>query len=293
MMISKTKIIPALLLASSAFLAGCGDSSGPGSVDANGALQSLALGFQDGSAAVGSLTTPDIGAAFGGIAPLLTRTTLTIDGKSQPMFGMAFRESFPAGTCEESLFVDPAFPPPPGVCTPVSLNTALVFWQSHSANEPPDRMLFVVTDLGTVDFDFSATDFDVSTPSTTSFPAFAFYLQGQNDLWASLSGTITTAVTSMNQPCNVPAPPYAKTSTCSFAAFDEQGQIALEPFSVDQLTIGTPTKQMTIAIPRQTLHGLWLSITEIQPITFPVLANRFRLLPSRFGRIAPGLLPAR
>jgi hypothetical protein len=96
----------------------------------------------------------------------------------------------------------------------------------------------------------------------------------------------------MNQPCNVAPPPYAKTATCSFAAFDEQGQIVLQPFS-DELTNGTPTKQMTIAIPRQTLHGLWLSITETQPITFPALANRFRMMPPRFGRIAAGSAPAR
>src|SRR3954469_19615604 len=74
MMISKTKIIPTLALASSVLVAACGDSSGPGSVDANAALQSLALGLQSGGGAVGSLTTPDLAAAFGGIAPLLTQT---------------------------------------------------------------------------------------------------------------------------------------------------------------------------------------------------------------------------
>jgi hypothetical protein len=280
MMISKTKIIPALALASSAFIAACGDSSGPSSLDANAALQSLALGLQDGGsvAVIGSLTTPDIAAEFGGIAPLLTQTTVTIDGKSQTMFAMGFRESFPEGTCEESLFVDLAFPPDPGVCTPVSLSNALVFWQSHSSNEPPDRMLFIVADPGTVSFDFATTSPDVA------FPAFALYVEGQQDVWASLSGTLTSSVTSMNQPCSVTQPPYAKTWTCSFASFDEQGQMVFEPFDFDQ----TSTARMTIAIPRQTLHGIWLAITETQPAPLSPLASRFRLLAPQLSRITPG-----
>jgi hypothetical protein len=296
MMISKTKIIRALALASSALIAACGDSSGPGSVDAKGALQSLALSVQDGNTAFGSMTTPDIAEVFGGIAPLLTTATVSIDGTNQSMFAMGLRTSFPAGTCEEALFVDPAFPPELGACTPPSLNTVLVFWQSHSANEPPDRLLFIVTDDGMVGFDFSATDFDVTTPTivNTVFPAFGLYLQGQNDVWASLSGSITTSVASMNQPCNLPAPPYAKSSTCSFAAFDEQAQIVFEPFSFDLTTFSqTPTRQMTIAIPRQTLHGLWLSVGEIQPVTFSVLSNRVGTMAPRLDRAGPRFIRAR
>jgi hypothetical protein len=281
MMISKSKIIPGVVLAASALVAGCGDSSGPGSVDANAALQSLAIGLQ-GGAVVGSLTTPDLASAFGGIAPLLTTTTLTIDGSSQPMFAMAFRESFPPGTCEENLFVDPAFPPAPGVCTPPSLSTALVFWQSHSASAPPDRMLFVVTDPGTVNFDFSATP-DVG------FPAFAFYVQGENDIWASLSGSLTSSVAVTTQSCNVTLPPYAKTASCSFAVFDEEGQIVLEPFDFNQ----TSTARKTIAIPRQTLHGLWLAISETQPVPLSLVANRLRLLAPRLNRLVPDFIPAK
>jgi hypothetical protein len=277
MMISKTKILAALALASSAFIAACGDSSGPSSLDANAALQSLALGLQGGGsvAIIGSPTTPDIAATFAGIAPLLTQTTVTIDGKSQPMFAIGLRESFPEGTCEESLFVDPAFPPEPGVCTPVSLSSALVFWQSHSSNEPPDRMLLVIADPGTVSFDFATTSPD------GAFPAFALYVEGQQNVWASLSGTLTSSVTSMNQPCSATQPPYAKTWTCSFASFDEQGQIVLEPFDFEQ----TSTARMTIAIPRQTLHGIWLAITETQPVPLSPVANRFRFLAPQLGRI--------
>jgi hypothetical protein len=199
------------------------------------------------------------------------------------MFAIGLRESFPEGTCEENLFVDPAFPPEPGVCTPVSLSNALVFWQSHSSNEPPDRMLLVIADPGTVSFDFATTSPDVA------FPAFALYVEGQQDGWASLSGTLTSSVTSMNQPCSVTQPPYAKAWTCSFASFDEQGQIVLEPFDLDQ----TSTARMTIAIPRQTLHGIWLAITETQPVALPLLANRFRLLAPQLGRVTPSFLRGR
>jgi hypothetical protein len=272
---SRRRVFPTTVaLAGAVLLSACGDSSGPGSVDANGALQSLALALQ-GTEVIGSPTTPDLTGSFNSIAPLLTKVNITVDGSSQPMFAMGFRESFPDGTCEETLFVDPAFPPNPGVCTPPQVGMALVFWQSHSAQEPPDRMLIVVADPGTVNFDFNSSTLDI-------LPAFALYVQGQQDIWSSLSGTLTTAVTSMNQPCTVTLPPYAKSATCSFANFDEQGQIVFEPFTFEQ----TSTKRMTINIPQQTLHGFWLSITEVQPVTFPLVGNR--LIP---GMIAPHLAP--
>ncbi|HEY1951774.1 MAG TPA: hypothetical protein VGG76_03120 [Gemmatimonadaceae bacterium] len=278
----KNKFIPALVLATSALLSGCGDSSGPTSLDTNGALQSLALGLQSTDPAVGSPTAPDLASIFAGIAPLVSQTSITIDGASQQMYAVGFRESFPDGTCEENLFVDPTFPPPPGVCTPPSMNTELVFWQSHSATQAPDRMLFVDTDPGTIDF-------DVTSSLEPQFLGFAIYVQGQNDVWSSLSGSMTSTVTGTAQTCSIPLPPYAKTATCSVANFDEQGQMVLEPFTLDQ----TSTRQMTIAIPRQTLHGFWLAITETQPYTITVLANRFRMLAPRLSRVAPYFRPAR
>lgn len=276
-MFSGRRVFPTIAaMTTAALLSACGDSSGPGSVDANGALQSLALGLQ-AAGGVGSPTTPDLTGSFNSIAPLLTRVNITIDGSSQPMFALGFRESFPDRTCEENLFVDPALPPDPGVCTPPQSSVALVLWQSHSAHEPPDRMLLVVADPGAVSFDFTATPTGLDI-----LPAFAIYVQGQQDMWSSLSGTLSTAVTSLNQPCTVNLPPYAKSATCSFANFDEQGQIVFEPFTFDQ----TSTKRLTINIPRQTLHGFWLSITEVQPVTFPLVGNR--LIP---GMLAPRLAP--
>jgi hypothetical protein len=285
MMPMKKKLALVTIAAATVLSTACGDSSGPGSVDADGALQSLALGLQGVITGGGSPTTPDITTAFAGIAPLLTQAAITIDGHSQPMYAVGLRESFPEGTCEEDLFVDPAFPNEPGVCTAPSLNTALVFWQSHSAQEPPDRMLFVVADPGTVSFDFDGT-------VESELPAFAFYIEGEDNLWGSLSGALTSTITSLNQPCATELPPYAKSGTCNFASFDEDGDLVLEPFSFDE---PTSTQRKTIEIPRQTVHGLWLDITEVQPVTLPFTISTFGRMSvaSRLVRLAPRFTRAR
>src|SRR5438034_495729 len=150
----------AIVVLATAFLSACGsDSTGPGSIDSNAALQSLSLGLQ-GVGDIGSPTAPPINASFGGIAPLLDQVTVTIDGASQTMFGLGLRETFPDGTCEETLFVDPAFPPEPGVCTPPLAGVAVILWQAHSATEPPDRMILIVADTGTSNFDFASASLD-------------------------------------------------------------------------------------------------------------------------------------
>lgn len=279
----RTKIISAAIVAVSVATGACSDSSGPGSVDANAALQSLALALQ-GAVTFGSLTSPEVGSNFAGIAPLLTQTTITVDGKAQPVYGLGVRESFPDGTCEEDLFVDPQFPSDPAICTPPSQTTALFFWQSHSATEVPDRMLLVVTDPGTVSFDFDAVPEEL--------PAFAFYTEGEKEPMSSMSGTITTAVTSLNQQCSVQLPPYAKAGSCNFAAFNEQGQIVLEPFTLDEPTVPS---HKTVTIPSQTLHGLWLDITEVQQVTLspPETSYGQRVLPPRLARLASPLIRAR
>ena len=281
---SKSKIVPILTLAASAFVSACSDSSGPGSLDPASAVQSLAIAFQNGDGAQGTQATPDIATALSAIAPLLTRTTVVVNGVSQPMFAIGVRQSFPAGTCEENLYVDPAFPPPPRVCTPPSLGTALVFWQSHSAKEPPDRFLFLVTDPGTINFDFTNSTGDI-------IPTLGAYIEGQDKIWISNSGSITSNVASLNQPCNLTLPPYAKAATCSFATFDEQAQMVFESFDFN---VNGSTSQATITIPRQTVPGVWVSISETQPVTVHTVANRVGGgLEARLARIAPGLLQKR
>ena len=252
---------PVVLAFAIVFVSGCGsDSTGPTSLDATSALQSLALGLNQLNG-VGTPTTSEADAAFAAIAPVLDQVNVTIDGASQGMYAFGLRESFPDGTCEETLFIDPLFPPEPGVCTPPPLGLAVILWQSHSASERPDRMILLAGDVGTSNFDFTQAD----------FPAVAIYLTGQDRIWASTSGTLTSQVASTNQSCDIPLPPYAKSGTCSIATFNEQGSVMLSEFVSSAQTFDNTNRvnTVTIGIPSMTLHGVWLAITEVQPVQSP------------------------
>jgi hypothetical protein len=233
------------------FLAACGsDSTGPSTtLDATAALHSLALGIAtDGSSGV---YTPESLASF---APQLDQVNVTINGKPQSMFALGLRETYPAGTCMEKLIVDPLNPNPPDQCTPPDFTFALILWQSHSADAPPDRLALIAGDVGPMNFA------DVTT-GTGAPPGFALYTEGQDEVWVSVSGTFMSNVTASNQSCAVPLPPYAKSGSCNVAAFDEQGTINFEPVT------GVTTKDLVI--PRQTIDGIWLDITETQTVTLP------------------------
>lgn len=268
MTLKKMRVFPAISIFAVVFMAGCGsDSTGPGSVDANTALQSLALGLQS-VLSTGDPSAPNLSTSLGAVAPLLSQVSVTINGASQNMFAFGVRETFPAGTCEETLFVDPQFPPEPGVCTPPPQGLSLILWQSHAANEPPDRMVLIVADTGESNFDFGASSFDVGSQAVELSTAFAIYIEGQANIWGSLSGILTSQTSAGSQTCSIPLPPYAKSGACSIATFDEQGSIVFEPFTLD----APSTQRLTIAIPHQSLHGLWLAISEVQSV--PFTANR-------------------
>jgi hypothetical protein len=240
-----TAACAALLLS----LAACGgDSTGPGtSLDPNAALQSLALAMStDGTSSVYGPSS------FASLASQLDRINVTIDGKSQSMYALGLRETYPAGTCAEKLFVDPLIVYPPGQCTPPPLDFALILWQSHSATTPPDRLAVIAGSPGTINFE------DL-TPLNGAAPGFAVYAVGQNQVWVSVSGTLTSNISATGQSCAVPLPPYAKSGSCSVATFDEEGTISLEPV--------TGTTTISLVIPRQSLHGIWQTITETQPVT--------------------------
>jgi hypothetical protein len=245
-------------------ISGCGDSTGPSKLDPNAALQSLALGM----GSVGILTAPygppmDQAASFDDIAPFLDQINVTIDGTSQTMFALGMRESFPEGTCIENVFINPNFPPLPGECTSPELGVGLILWQSHSASAPPDRLIFIVAEEGTSNFNFIG-DF-----TSGSIPAVAIYLEGEENLWFSLSGTLTSQIATTSQSCGLPLPPYAKSGSCNIATFDEQGAITFQDFS----ETGPTTLRRNLTIPRQTIHGLWQTITETQPITITGFAD--------------------
>jgi hypothetical protein len=232
-------------------LAACGsDSTGPSTtLDATAALQSLAVGL--GTDATSGIYAP---ASLTSFAPQLDRVNVTINGKSQSMFALGFRETYPAGTCQETLIVDPTIIYPPGQCTPPEFTFALILWQSHSADTPPDKLALIAGEVGSMNFA------DVTT-GTGAPPGFALYTEGQDEVWVSVTGSLTSNVSASSQSCAVPLPPYAKSGSCNIAAFDEQGTINFEPVT------GVSTKD--IVIPRQTIDGIWLTITETQTVTLP------------------------
>ena len=104
-------------------------------------------------------------------------------------------------------------------------------------------------------------NFEDLASGTRAPPGFALYTEGQNDVWVSVSGTLTSNVNATSQGCAVPLPPYAKSGSCSVATFDEQGTINLEPV--------TGSSMVTLEIPRQTINGIWQAITETQTVTLP------------------------
>lgn len=251
----KSKIAAGLAFAFLAVSACSSDSTGPSNLDATSALKSLAIGLERMGTA-GSTATLTMNPSFGGIAPFLNQVTVNIDGSSQTMFGFALRETFPDGTCWESIFTN-VVPADPTVCTPPPLGVGLMLWQSHSASEPPDRIAIIAADAGTSNFSFD--------PASPSFPGIAIYVEGQNNFWASESGTLTSTVSATSQSCDIPLPPYAKSGHCNIATFDEQGSIVLTSFDMtNAASLTGPTR--TLTIPNQSLHGLWMAVTEIQPI---------------------------
>jgi hypothetical protein len=139
-------------------------------------------------------------------------------------------------------------------------------------------MIVIVADAGTSDFSFPDV-FSESLP----IPAVAMYMQGQNSLWLSLSGSLTSQVAATTQSCGVPLPPYAKAGACNVANFDEQGSITFEEISENAIlsSSGPAPKQLILSMAPQTLHGLWLDVTETQRAGTPWDYNR---LLDGFGR---------
>src|SRR3982074_1491777 len=172
-----TAVACALLLS----LAACGsDSTGPSTLDANAALQSLALGM--GTNGTSTIYGPS---SLSSLAPQLDQINITIDGKPQSMFALGLRETYPAGTCIETLIVDPLIVNPPGQCTTPPFAFALILWQSHSAVPPPDRLALIAGNVGTINFE------DLTTVPN-AVPGLAIYTDGRDEVWVSISGTLTS-----------------------------------------------------------------------------------------------------
>jgi hypothetical protein len=246
-----------------------GDSTGPSNLDSSAALASLRLGL----GGVTDLSAPEaasLNASLDAIAPILDQITVNIGGSSQSMFALGFRQSFPAGTCEEDVFVDPAFPPLPGDCTPITPEVGIILWQSHSASAAPDRLIVIAADAGTNNFQ-SISDLSSLTG------AVAIYVEGQDKVWLSSGGTLSNQVAATNQSCGLPQPPYEAAGSCSIATFTENGTITLALIS----DFGIPTNtHVNLTISNQTFDGFWESVTQVQPVTLNVSGPTSRL----FGR---------
>lgn len=254
-------------------LTACGsDSTGPGDVSPDDALRSLARGFSGGS---GASLPLGMSPTVLGNARSLGLIDVTIDGAAHRMYALGSRVTYPSGTCLESLVV---FPPslgyPPG-CTSPPLSLVLVLWQTTAGSRPPERLVVITADVGTVDFGFE--EFGPLPagpgPSPVIFiaPAFGIYISDREELWASIGGSLTSQVTTTGETCAVTPPPFAKSSTCNFATFDETGSITFEKFDfgLEPLSVGSARQITELVIPRQTILGIVQAITEIQPIVLP------------------------
>ena len=170
----KPKISAVLSTVCIVTLAACGsDSTGPQTTDTDGALQSLAIGL-GGLSGVGSSVTFQMGNSASKLGQFVDQAQVTIGGKSYTMNALGVRESFPPGTCLEKLFVTPSLLDPNIPCADPMLTTSLIFWQSSSRSAPPDRLLIVAGDPGTIDFSFLQ-----SIASSTSNLGLSMYLDGK------------------------------------------------------------------------------------------------------------------
>lgn len=257
------KLLPAFALVG---LAACGsDSTGPASLTPDDALRSLSLGF--GSANGVGLPFALGPSALGTAARGIDQIDVNINGTMHRMYALGLRVTYPSGTCIETLFIVPSFPPPEDVCTPPPLGLVLALWQTTSGQRPPKRMAFISADVGTVNFSFLAPE----NETLFTIPSFAIYINDREEFWTSLSGSLTSAVTVGSETCNVPAPPFASSSTCNFATFDEQGQITLERFDFSLFEPSSTIRRATMdfVIPRQSIRGIVQAITQITPVTIP------------------------
>jgi len=180
------------------------------------------------------------------------------------MYALGLRVTYPNGTCLEDIFPIEDFGTDEG-CTPPPLGVVLALWETRSGSRPPDRMVLLAADVGTSDFSLLETgELDL-----TVFPAFGFYLdRGGDRLWTSAGGTLTSQVTATDQTCDAPPPPFAASSTCHFATFDEAGQITFEELEfITNFDPAHTPRTVQLVIPRQNIVGILQTITAVRPVS--------------------------
>ncbi len=258
-------------------LAACADSTGPESVSADEALRSLSLGLSSASGTSFLFTLPP--SALGN-ARALDQIDVAINGRTQRMHALGLRVTYPPGTCIEGIFILPPSQGFPSGCTPPPLGLLLVLWHTTSGSRPPESLAIISADVGTSDFTFDVGTLpeDGLLPENdfSPFGSFAIYLNDREEFWSSIRGTLNSQVTATSETCDVPAPPFAKVSTCHVANFSESGNITFERFDFDFFSAGSSPARATmeLVIPQQSIRGILQSITQIQPITLPAFLTR-------------------
>lgn len=257
----------ALLTFAAVSLAGCNASTSSSSLDSNSALQSLALGLTQLPLGYEDSPSPaEIKASFAAIAPLLDRVSVTVDGVSQEMYAFSTRATFPAGTCAEAVFTGPQAPRLPGACTPLNPGIQTFLWQTRSAAKAPEKLIMIISDIGTNGFDHSTVTMTFPSDGKPNvqqpfFQMFAVYAAA-GKLFGAKSGSITSSMTPSGSNCEVPLDPFAKSETCHFAKFTVSGAIEMGE-SMEQ---GPAASTVSLGIPPIAVDGLLIDVTAMQPI---------------------------
>jgi len=98
-----------------------------------------------------------------------------------------------------------------GIQRTLKLTSVVVTHDMGTAFSVSDRLAMIAGNVGTINFEDLTTIPD-------AVPAFAIYTDGQNDVWVSVSGTLTSNVSATSQSCAVPLPPYARSGSCKSIA---------------------------------------------------------------------------
>ncbi len=261
-----------LTLAGVILIVACGgDSAGPTAptaLSAHDALQSLTKGLttlDQSAASSGTVVTlgmlPQITSAQ---APPVNQIIVSVDGTAVQMFALAQRLSYPAGTCLEQLLGIYNFASP-GSCTSPPGALSLIFWQTSSVSQAPERMIVVLADTGTASF-ADLSSIDSTFLGGAAFPALAFYAERSGAMWMASGGSITSAVAATGQSCMTILPPFAKSASCGLGSFSESGSLTFHPLDLGGATaIGN----RTLTISAQVLNGMIQTVTATAPISFP------------------------
>lgn len=253
----------------------CGGDSksptAPGYVSSQDALQSLTRiltpsGSVSGAPAV-PVTLAGIPPISDALAPQVGKANVTVDGQPVQMFALVLRVTYPSGSCLEQLLPGEGLGNS-GTCIAPPGGLSMILWQTSSGTQIPDKVIFVLADIGTVTFtDLTALD-SASFATSTKIPALAFYIDRSGSFWTASSGTLSSSV-STGGVCSMPLPIFAKAATCSVGTFAESGNLSFAPLDIGSGQSNQPSGTHTLVMPPQMLAGTVQTVTATTPVTLP------------------------